>query len=357
MADSTNGAHKGPPPGAHLYTRDGFLGDLCVAIRPHTIYQYVSVDGPHAPRRLRLADIETADRSDPYALPTVFATSRHDVTLSVSARTAPMPYVFRNTECDEVHFVQDGELEYVTDFGTLRAAPGDFVGIGRTVSYRVNPLSAATLRVIVETPEVVQVKPPAPFGMVNFGRDFKRPLIEPPAVDGETEIWLKSFDGVTKFVAPHNPLACLAIADGVAPAWQLNLKSIAPLAYPNAGGPPGQFAQTPSTDVMLYSLSARPPAARPPQHHNADYDEVIFYFAGPGAYGEMTEPGLMVWTPKGVTHWGPEEFVPDGYWAWLIETRGTLRLTTAGLAASVPMETGVFGVHPSASPGRSAART
>jgi homogentisate 1,2-dioxygenase len=182
--------------------------------------------------------------------------------------------------------------------------------------------------------------------MVNFGRDLQRPIVDPKVSDGKTDLWLKSFDGVTRFVTPHNPLGCKAIVDGIAPVWKINLRKISPMAYPNSGGPPGHFARTTSTDLMFYTLSARPPAARPPQHHNADFDELIFYFQGPGAYGAITKPSTMAWTPKGVTHWGPLEDVAEGYWAWLIESRGTMRLSGAGLAASQPMETGQFGIQP-----------
>ena len=59
----------------------------------------------------------------------------------------------------------------------------------------------------------------------------------------------------------------------------------------------------------------------------------------------MTDPGTMVWTPKGMTHWGPTEHVPEGYGAWLLETRGTIRLTDAALGIAAPMETGAFGFH------------
>ncbi len=166
--------HHGPPPGLHLYTRDGFVGQMAVAIRPHTVYEYTSVTGPHAPSRVALDRVECADATDPRALPTVFATTRNGVSLSVSRRSAPMPYVFRNTECDELHFVQEGSFEYVTDFGALHAGPGDFVAIGRTVTYRVTPSpdNAESLRFVVETPDQLNLAPPAPFGMVNVGRDL-----------------------------------------------------------------------------------------------------------------------------------------------------------------------------------------
>ena len=83
--------------------------------------------------------------------------------------------------------------------------------------------------------------------------------------------------------------------------------------------------------------------ARPPMHHNADYDELIFYVRGPGAYGAITQPGTLAGTPKSIGHWGPTEDVPEGYFAWLLESGGTFRLTPAGLAAARPMETGQFG--------------
>ena len=346
MSDPDDVKMHGPPPGAHLYTRDGFVGAMAVAMRPHTIFEYASVDGPQAPRRLVLGNVECADATDASALPTVFANSSADVTMSVSRRTEPMPYVFRNVECDELHFVQEGELEYVTDWGTLTVGPGDFIQLGRTVSYRVNPLSEPTLWVIIETPEVVGLDTPALFAMVNAALDLKRPVAaQPPAEDGETEIWLKSFDGVTKVVAPHDPLTLLAVVDGTPPVWQLNLRKIHPVAYPTAGGPPAPFATTPSTDLMAFTLSSRPPHGRPPQHHNADFDELLFFFEGPGAFGNITEPGTLALIPKGVTHWGANENVPEGYQSWLVESRGTMRLTEAGLAASELMETGEFGLQ------------
>ena len=95
------------PRGAHLYTHDGFAGSMAVAMRPHTIFEYTSVEGPHAPSRVSLGNVERADATDAAALPTPIGVSRSGVTLSVSRRSASMPYVFRNTECDELHFLQE----------------------------------------------------------------------------------------------------------------------------------------------------------------------------------------------------------------------------------------------------------
>lgn len=333
----------GPPPNVHLWSRNGFTGATCITSRVHPVYEYTNVRGPHAPHRLDLHDLELHDRADAAALPTVFAVSRVGVAVAASARTEPTPFAWRNAENDELHFVQEGTLDYVTDYGTLRAVPGDFVCIPRAVTYRVVPVETPTLRVIVETPDSLLLKPPAPFGMINMARSVHRP--DPSASsahNGPCEILVKAFDGITVFTTPTDPLALNAVIGGQIPVWKLNLAEIQPLTYVPHGGPPGSFAETDTSDLMLYTLSARP-GGRPPQHYNADYDELIFYVRGPGAYGGLDTPGLMTWTPKSVGHWGPIEAVEDGYLAWLLESRGTFRLTDAGSAAAKAMETGQFG--------------
>lgn len=344
--DGTEG-HAGPPANVHLWSRGGFNGDICVAARPYPIVAYTEVEGSHAPHRLDLYELDLPDRSDPEALPSVMATSRHGVSLSMSGREARTPFVWRNAENDEVHFVQAGELDYVTDFGTLRAVPGDFVCLPRAVTYRVVPVSTPTLRIILETPEQVLLKPPAPFGMVNLARDVARP---DPALssreDGPTRLLVKSYDGITRFTVPRDPLTIDAVIGGEIPVWKLNLAAIQPLTYVPHGGPPGSFAETAGRDLLFYPMSARP-GRRPPMHHNADYDELNFYFSGPGAYGALAEPGQLAWVPKGVTHWGPEEDVAEGYQAWMLESAGTFRLTPEGRAAAKLMETGQFGYQPS----------
>ena len=37
--------------------------------------------------------------------------------------------------------------------------------------------------------------------------------------------------------------------------------------------------------------------------------------------------------------------MPEGYLAWLLDSRGTLRLTPVGLAAAELMEPGMYGRH------------
>ncbi|WP_026919310.1 hypothetical protein [Gordonia shandongensis] len=346
MSDANN-AHDagGPPPFTpHLWSRDGFNGDICVTGRPYPIVEYTAVTGPHAPHRIDLTAVAAADAADPAAEPTVVGRSTSGAELAVSRLAAPMPHLRRNAEQDEMHFVQEGEYDYVTDFGTLRAGPGDFVALPRAVTHRVVPVGDGGLRIVVSTAGQLLLKPPAPFGMINLARDVARPDGDRQSdLDGPVSLVVKAFDGLTRFTLPRDPMRFMMVLGGQPPVWKVNLAAIQPLTYEPHGGPPDSFAETGDRDLLFYTLSSRT-GARPPMHYNADFDELIFYFRGPGAYGEFDTPGQLAWVPKSIGHWGPEEDVPDGYLAWLLESVGTFRLTEAGAAAANLMETGEFGI-------------
>ncbi|MBB5423133.1 homogentisate 1,2-dioxygenase [Paraburkholderia sp. CNPSo 3155] len=345
MNDETGAA--APP--VQLWTRDGFLGALSVVTRSTYAPDYLSVEGPHAPRRAVLERLTPDDASDPQALPTTVATSRLGVKLHVSGRRQPMPFVVRNVEADEIHFIQSGTVKFETDVGSLIAEEGDFVCIPRAIAYRYAPQGDAMRSVIVESPAAVKLTPPAPSGMINTARDVKYAQIDPdiPA-GGQTRLILRTLDGEnTVFVMPHDPLSLgVRLSDSV-PVWKLNLTKIQTHSYLPEGGPPSHFLSSNTGELLMFNLSARL-GNRPPIHINADFDEVVCYVRGPGAWGGCKEPGTLTWVPKGVIHHGPSEDVPQGYEAWLLETRATLRWTPKALAVSQLMETGNYEPHPGA---------
>ncbi len=333
-----------PAPLVEGWSREGFLGERAGVIRSSYTPDYISVSGPHAPRRLNIGDVVCADKSDPGALATPFATARSGLALSVSRRCQAMTYVMRNVEADELHFVQSGELDFHTDYGFIAGLPGDFVYIPRSVAYRVTPKSTSSLSLVVESPGALRFDTPAPAGMIHFGEHVVRARPETNgAPDGPTTLLLKCEDGITRFEKGFDPLFAERQLAASSPVWKLNLRHIQPVVYWPHGGPPSHFLASPNNELLLYTLSARP-GNRPPIHVNADYDEMIFYFAGPDPWGHVSEPGTFTWVPKGVTHQGPPENAAIGYSAWLLESRTTLRLTPQGLAASQPMETGLYGV-------------
>jgi homogentisate 1,2-dioxygenase len=318
------------------WSREGFYGDGVNVIRPHHVPDYLSVQGPHAPHRFGIGEVALPDRGDPEALPVPVLEGRSGVRLSVSGRERPMPFVFSNVEADEVYFIQEGEVAFVTAYGKIGGLPGDFVFIPRAVPYCVRPVRGPTLMVIVEIPGAVRLDM-AP----SFPPQRESATVEMSG-NGEVETkWLvKSFDGVTRYVKPYNVLAAVSMDGGTNPVWKMSLENIPP----NEAGHPTQFAASPNKDELLYTLSARR-RRRPPIHYNADYDEVIIYFAGPGAWGSVKDPGTLTWVPKGIAHHGPSEDVAEGYHAWMLESRSTLRLTPAGLKVAQLMELDMYGPH------------
>src|SRR5690242_18312125 len=95
-------------PPVQLWTRDGFQGAASAVTRPTYAPDYLSVHGPHAPRRTVLGRLTPDDQDDAEALPMTVATSKLGINLLVSGRRKPMPYVVRNVEADEIHFIQSG---------------------------------------------------------------------------------------------------------------------------------------------------------------------------------------------------------------------------------------------------------
>lgn len=187
-------------PNAHLWSRDGFVGVNAIGLQPGYTPDYQSVEGLHAPRRVDIMALEPADRDDPDALPTVIMTSRLGVAVSVSGRRVAMPFTLRNVEADEIHFVQAGTIRFDTEFGALEAGPQDFVCIPRSVAYRACPLSDDFRSIIVESPEPLSFDTPAPFGMIDFGRDVRHAEAVPfvPSAADHHILLLKAQDGLTR---------------------------------------------------------------------------------------------------------------------------------------------------------------
>jgi homogentisate 1,2-dioxygenase len=322
------------------WSREGFTGDSALVRREQYSPDYRWANGPHAPRRLNVCDVRSAAGNE-FQMPTVIAAAASGLRLAVSPRIVSMPYVLRNVECDELHFIQRGEVRIRTALGTLDARPGDFICVPRSVAYRVDLLQGPALSFVVESPLAVRFTERSRSGGIDHMRFVQYAELDSlPKADAETTLVLKSGDELTRFTMPADPIAAIERAGGVNPVWRLRLQNIEPAG----DGPPAPFLGTDGNELLFYTLSARR-ARRAPIHVNADYDEVVYYYTGPGAWGAVTEPGTLTWVPKGVTHNGPDEDVALGYLAWLLESRTTLRLTTAGLAIANFMETGLYGKH------------
>ena len=134
-----------------LWTREGFAGDAALVRRPNFSAEFLRVDGPHVPRRMNVADVAVPAGSglEPSVL---LASTTSGVRLSVAKHDVSTTYALRNIDCDEVHFVQRGEIRFRTSLGTLTAGAGDFVCIPRAVTYQVVVPAGPVLSVVVGVP-------------------------------------------------------------------------------------------------------------------------------------------------------------------------------------------------------------
>ncbi|GEL20631.1 AraC family ligand binding domain-containing protein [Pseudonocardia asaccharolytica] len=346
MSAPTDGPGPGKPPNIDLYTRNGFAGPMATIARAQYSPPYTRVQGSYAPRRFDVYDVADAAFAESRALP-VAVLKGAGVTVEVARRSEPTAFAVRNVLADELHYVLEGAGELHTDFGVLQVRAGDFVLLPRAVTYRYARIDSPLREMIVVTDSQLAVDPENAPGVLNVELHVDAPVPD-PSIDrgpGEYEIIIRHGREFTSYFYDYDPLPSLAVL-GAPIVRRFNIENVHGLGVEKGGLMPPRLINDTTTRTMVYYLGNRR-SDRPPIHHNADYDEVIFYVAGPGHYGAVDKPGTVTWTPKGIIHQGPEEDVPEGYEAWLLETRAPLSLTPAGREIGRLMETGQFDIHPS----------
>ena len=318
------------------YTRNGYTGARTNAVRTGYAPGYSRIEGTYAPQRFDIEAISNA----PSGLP-VTLLQAEGVSIEIAHHDCPMGFALRNVIGDEVHYVVSGRGRLETDFGALEVGPGDFVLIPKAVAYRFGAVGEPVSEIVVTSTGALDVSP-EPRAVLNVALDVDEPT---PFEDagGEHEVVVRHAGGVTSYFYDFDPLACTAVV-GPAQVRRFNINSTHGLGVTNGGIVPGRLIDDAAGAVLFYHLGSRR-SDRPPIHCNADFDEIIVFANGPGTYGGMATPGTIAWTPKGIAHHGAEEDVDQPYQAWLLETRASLVMSPAALAAGQLMETGEYGLH------------
>jgi homogentisate 1,2-dioxygenase len=298
------------------------------------------VRGTYAPHRLDVHDLSEAAFTDNRSLPVAILTGE-GVSVEVSRRSERSTVAFRNVLADELHYVLEGSGRLETDFGVLDVRAGDMVLLPRSVTYRYGEIASPLREVVIVTASELTVDPENAPGVLNVDLHVDAPVPDPRmGPPGEYEVIIRHGQEFTSYFYDYDPVPCLA-AVGAPIVRRFNMENVHGLGVDKGGLMPPRLINDASTRTLIFNLGNRR-SDRPPVHHNADYDEVIFYVAGPAHYGAVDKPGTITWTPKGVIHQGPEEDVPEGYQAFLLETRAALSLTPAGREISAVMETAQF---------------
>jgi homogentisate 1,2-dioxygenase len=310
---TTNQAHVGLPEGTfeEEHGRKGFYGKSAHLYHAHPPTGWIRFEGKLRPHCFDLNQLKPGDLNDPEGLPAAFL-GNDDIRLSVSRRSDPMPFYFRNADGDELYFIHRGHGKIETDFGPLHYEPGDYINIPRAVTYRIVPETRENFFLIVQSKHE--------FEQPEKGLLGQHALYDPAAIvtpepapilndNTEWEIRIKAEDEISKVVYPFNPLDVVGWK-GDLTVWKINMRDIRPVMSHRAHLPPSAHTTFVTEGAVVCSFLPRPleedeDALRVPFfHRNTDYDEFIFYHDGDFFSKDNIKAGMATLHPRGIHH-GP----------------------------------------------------
>lgn len=302
-------AHVGLPDGTveEEYGRDGFAGRYAHLYRGRAPVAWTRIEGPLRPRAydtrelmVRTALLENAD-----------------LRIHAGAVDAPMPFLWRNADGDELMFVHAGNGRLETDFGPLAYRAGDYLLVPRGTAYRLVPTLPTRLLTVETTgelrvpdrgllgqhalfdPAVIEV--PTPTGRSTLAPDAR----------GEWQVVIQREGVLTRVYYRHDPLDVVGWKGTLAPQ-RLNVADIRPVSSERYHLPPTAHATFAAAGAVICTFLPRPletgdpRAMRVPFYHaNIDYDEVLFYHHGEFFSRPGIAPGMMTFHPQGIAH-GPQ---------------------------------------------------
>ncbi|MCZ1008978.1 homogentisate 1,2-dioxygenase [Streptomyces lydicus] len=371
-------AHARVPQGTfeEHHGRQGFEGDVSQLYHAHPTTDWLRVEGPIRPRGVQLSDVPAADEHDERALPTLLMFNE-DIRVSVSKRTAPMPYYFRNTDGDTLLLVQSGSGALVTDYGTLAYGPLEYLVIPRGTNYRIvpdrgpDPGAERHLTYVVETREPITLPER---GMLGHFLPFDRGVLDVPRLDagitvpsaqnpaGEWEVLVQRAGELSSIFYAFDPADVEGWTGTLAP-FRLRLADLRPLACERLELPPVANATFQAGQNWFVTMAPRPTQTADdadkaqPAHRNVDYDELLVFLGsgtgtgdgegdgdgdGGGGGGQAGPPaGLASVTPAGMNH-GPNQARHANprtrlpFYVWNVDTVRPLRYTEAFEAVEIP---------------------
>lgn len=313
-------AHVAIPEGLceEEHGRQGFSGPVSHLYRAHPPTEWTRIEGPLRPRAFVCSGLATQDLRSSDGRPTEILRSE-DGGLFISRRTDSMPYLARNADGDEVHFVHAGQGRFETDYGSLPYEPGDYIVIPKGTTYRVTVDTQPTLFLIVESTEAIRLPER---GLLGQHALFDRGLLTAPELDGgsassdhtgggqqEWEVRIKRHGEYTRVWYPFYPLDVVGWKGDLWVA-KLNVRDFRPVTSPGYHLPPSVHATFQAGGLLVSTFVPRPLESDPEAlrvpffHRNMDYDEVLFYHRGNFFSRAGIHPGMLTLHPQGIHH-GP----------------------------------------------------
>ncbi len=312
---TTTQAHVGLPDGTfeEEHGRRGFYGKSAHLYHAHPPTDWIRFEGKLRPHCLDLNRLEPSDLTSADGAPIPFL-GNHDIQLSVSRRTQPMPFYFRNADGDELIFVHRGRGTIETDFGPMPFEPGDYLNVPRAVTYRIVPETTDNFFLIMqaraefEQPEKGLIGQHALYDPASITTPEPAVMPDEPG-KSEWEVRIQVDGEISKVFYPFNPLDVVGWK-GDLTVWKINLRDIRPIMSHRAHLPPSAHTTFVTEGAVVCSFVPRPleqdPAALrvPFFHRNTDYDEFIFYHDGDFFSRDNIRAGMCTLHPRGIHH-GP----------------------------------------------------
>ncbi|HEU4363151.1 MAG TPA: homogentisate 1,2-dioxygenase [Mycobacterium sp.] len=296
--------------------RAGFTGRTANMYRRNDPTAY-RAEGPLRPVDVLADQLKPGDATDAAGGPLLLF-ANPDCRISLSRRSAAMPFHIRHIDGDLLCFVHAGSGRLETEFGPLAYREGDWLYLPKATTWRQLPAGETTWLMIEATDEF-RIPPPGALGR-HFPFDPSQLTIpEPVPIDDdgrdcyEVRLVHLPIGGATTTTLyyQHNPLD-VAGWRGDNFAFSFNIADYNVVSSDSVHLPPTVHLFMQATGVSVMNFLPRPAEGVPGTertpwyHRNVDYDEIAFFHGG-SLYGIPMPPGLISHAPQGVHHGAPEK--------------------------------------------------
>ena len=340
-------AHVAIPEGLYEeeHGRQGFAGRASQLYHRHPPTEWTRIEGPLQPHLINTVALVPSDLDDPRGDPSRVLYN-NDASISVSRRTEPMPFCFRNGDGDELHFIHRGQGLLRTDYGPLQYEEGDYLLIPKGTTYQLLPDTRDNLSLVIQArgeigfPDRGNIGHYAPF---DYGV-LETPEPEVIEDDGrEWELRIKQrglYSSVFYNFCPFDVEGW----KGNLTVMKLNIRDIRPLMSDGVHLPPSAHCTLEAPGFAVCTLLPRPlegdPQAQrlPWYHRDVDIDEVFFIHRGTFSFTgnpDAPGPGILLHEPQGLHHGPPPAELKDMQAHWRKDAR--LELSAVNIDCVQPL--------------------
>lgn len=297
---------------------------IALDIKETPLFGAISYTGNVPFWQLDLSALATPDMHDPAAEPLLVATLDR-TRFKLSRRREPMPYTWRSTAHEELHFVHQGNARFITELGEIAAIPGRFIHLGQGVRYRVVPESDTFFDLIIESQAPLRGGEHWPLvGLTPLLPRF--PLSAADTSSRETwEERIYGLDWRANVTRAYDPLIVKEVVGDHQLAYAVDMADI-PADVPHTHRPLRLF----TSDVLELDISKQGDGEGPPFYHRNNVRNEI-HFVHSGDANQLTELGPIVapagtiyCMPFGIEHtFGKRDITPQ---TLLFESKGPIEL-------------------------------